>query len=53
MEVLEGFNRLFQRAETGRPMEYGQIHETFAPAALERVLDWILERVGHRGGGGG
>jgi pimeloyl-ACP methyl ester carboxylesterase len=53
VEVLEGLNHLFQRATTGSPAEYSQIQETFAPAALERVSDWILERTGQRGGGGG
>jgi uncharacterized protein len=52
VEVLDGLNHLFQQAETGSPMEYGQIEETFAPAALERVSDWILERAGRTGGGG-
>ncbi|MFO7588692.1 MAG: alpha/beta fold hydrolase [Gemmatimonadota bacterium] len=43
---LPGLNHLFQRAETGSPTEYGKIEETMAPAALEAIGDWILERTG-------
>jgi pimeloyl-ACP methyl ester carboxylesterase len=41
---LDGLNHLFQSATTGAVSEYGQIEETFAPAAMELVSDWILER---------
>ena len=41
---LDGLNHLFQTATTGAVSEYGQIEETFAPAAMELVSDWILER---------
>lgn len=41
---LAGLNHLFQTATTGAVSEYGQIEETFAPAALELISDWILER---------
>jgi pimeloyl-ACP methyl ester carboxylesterase len=40
-----GLNHLFQHAETGSPLEYGKIEETFAPEALEFLSDWILKRV--------
>lgn len=43
---LPGLNHLFQTAETGAIHEYGQIEETFAPAALERIADWMMERFG-------
>ncbi len=43
---LPGLNHLFQTAETGAISEYAQIEETFAPAALEGVGGWILERMG-------
>lgn len=43
-EVLPGLNHLFQTAETGIPAEYAGIEETFSPAALEKIADWILER---------
>lgn len=39
---LQGLNHLFQPAETGSPMEYGQIETTIAPAALKTISDWIL-----------
>jgi pimeloyl-ACP methyl ester carboxylesterase len=42
--ALPGLNHLFQTAATGAPSEYGQIAETFAPAALEKVSQWILQR---------
>ena len=37
-------NHLFQTARTGNVNEYGQIEETFAPAALEAVTEWVLKR---------
>ena len=39
-------NHLFQTAETGLPSEYAQIEETFAPAALQFISDWIRSEVG-------
>jgi pimeloyl-ACP methyl ester carboxylesterase len=42
---LEGLNHLFQTARTGSPAEYGQIEETFSPAALDLITAWIIERV--------
>lgn len=41
---LPGLNHLFQSCQTGSPAEYGKIEETFAPAALKLIGDWILER---------
>jgi uncharacterized protein len=46
IRVLPRLNHLFQTAETGAPAEYGRIEETLAPAALEAVSSWILERAG-------
>ncbi|WP_334162087.1 alpha/beta hydrolase family protein [Phenylobacterium sp.] len=48
--VLEfpGLNHLFQTAATGSPTEYARIEETFAPAALKVVGDWIVARAGPR-----
>ena len=40
---LAGLNHLFQTCQTGAPAEYGQIEETFNPAALKLVSDWIRE----------
>lgn len=42
--VLPGLNHLFQTATTGAPSEYVDIEETFAPAALEIIGDWIVEQ---------
>jgi pimeloyl-ACP methyl ester carboxylesterase len=38
---LAHLNHLFQTAQTGSPIEYAKIEETFAPAALEAMGDWI------------
>ena len=40
---LPRLNHLFQTSETGSPNEYGKIEETFAPAALKIIGDWILK----------
>jgi hypothetical protein len=42
--ALPGLNHLFQTAGTGSPQEYGRIEETFSPAALEIISDWIAAR---------
>jgi hypothetical protein len=41
---LPGLNHLFQHCETGSPIEYAKISETFSPDAMETIADWILER---------
>ena len=41
--VLEGLNHLFQTCETGSPMEYQSIEETFSPTALKEITDWVLK----------
>jgi fermentation-respiration switch protein FrsA (DUF1100 family) len=41
---LPGLNHLFQTATTGSIGEYATIEETFDPAALELIGDWIAER---------
>jgi fermentation-respiration switch protein FrsA (DUF1100 family) len=43
---LPDLNHLFQHCQTGAVSEYGQIEETFNPAALELIGDWILENFG-------
>ena len=45
-EVLPGLNHLFQTAVTGSPAEYAGIEETFSPAALAKIADWISARTG-------
>jgi pimeloyl-ACP methyl ester carboxylesterase len=37
-----GLNHLFQTCQTGGLAEYSQIEETFAPAALACIADWVL-----------
>jgi len=41
---LPGLNHLFQTATTGSVGEYRDIEETFDPAALALISDWISER---------
>ncbi len=41
---MPGLNHLFQTASTGTIAEYGQIEETFSPAALKVIGDWIIRR---------
>jgi fermentation-respiration switch protein FrsA (DUF1100 family) len=40
---LSGLNHLFQTCQTGAIAEYGQIKETFNPAAMKLISDWIRE----------
>ena len=44
---LPGLNHLFQTARTGAPGEYADIEETFSPAALDIIADWIRTRFVH------
>jgi pimeloyl-ACP methyl ester carboxylesterase len=46
VEIMElpGLNHLFQTANTGRTVEYGVIEETFAPAALDLISNWLAAR---------
>jgi len=46
VEVLPGLNHLFQEAQTGAPAEYAAIEQTIAPAALDRMVDWIARTAG-------
>ncbi len=47
MEV-PGVNHLFQTCETGALSEYPKIEETFSPAALQMIGDWILRHAQNR-----
>ena len=40
--TMPGLNHLFQTAQTGSPTEYASIDETWAPAAMQRIAEWIL-----------
>jgi pimeloyl-ACP methyl ester carboxylesterase len=46
VEAMPGLNHLFQTAKTGAPSEYSKTEETFAPAALEKISDWVGSRMG-------
>jgi uncharacterized protein len=46
LKVLPGLNHLFQTSSTGSVSEYGSIEETFSPAALTIIGDWIVEKTG-------
>jgi pimeloyl-ACP methyl ester carboxylesterase len=37
-------NHMFQTCSAGLPNEYWQIEETFAPAALKEISDWLIEK---------
>jgi fermentation-respiration switch protein FrsA (DUF1100 family) len=41
VQQMDGLNHLFQTAKTGLPSEYGQLEETFSPAALQIIGNWI------------
>lgn len=42
VRVMEGLNHLMQHCSTGAVSEYARISETFAPEALDAIVDWIL-----------
>lgn len=48
VKILPGLNHLFQTAQTGLIAEYDKIDETFAPAALKIMGDWLDERTSKR-----
>ena len=41
---LKGLNHLFQTCETGAPIEYSLIEETFNEEAMDLMTRWILKR---------
>ena len=41
---LAGLSHLFQKAKLGAPSEYGDIEETFSPAALDVIGEWIARQ---------
>ena len=43
--AMEGLNHLFQHSTTGLMTEYRQIEETFAPEALELIINWLKNLV--------
>src|SRR5262249_23690447 len=41
--ALPGLNHLFQSCQPGVVSEYAEIDETFNPAAMKTISDWVLE----------
>lgn len=41
IKEINGLNHLFQEAKTGLPNEYGEISQTFAPIAMNGILEWL------------
>jgi pimeloyl-ACP methyl ester carboxylesterase len=46
VEEMPGLNHLFQTAGTGQFDEYAKIEETFSPAALKVIGDWVTAHTG-------
>ncbi len=44
IKELPNLNHLFQTSRTGAVSEYARIEETFSPAALKVIGDWIVQR---------
>lgn len=44
IKAIEGVNHLFQHAGTGDMSEYKDIEETFAPEALEKIINWLKKQ---------
>jgi hypothetical protein len=42
---LPGINHMFTTARTGSEWEYVMIEESFAPAALKIIGDWVVDQV--------
>lgn len=42
---LKNLNHLFQECTTGALTEYAEIEQTFSPAALKIIANWILKQV--------
>lgn len=43
IEAVDGLNHLFQHCTTGAIQEYRNIEETFAPEALEMMVQWMAQ----------
>lgn len=41
IKALDGLNHMFQHCNTGDIQEYKDIEETFAPEALEIIINWL------------
>lgn len=45
IKELEGLNHLFQTCQACTMTEYGQLEETFSPAALQVITTWLNKQV--------
>ncbi|MFL1894519.1 alpha/beta hydrolase family protein [Aquimarina sp. 2-A2] len=43
IKTIPDLNHLFQESETGLPIEYQKIEQTFSPKVLKLMVDWIKE----------
>ena len=41
VKELPGLNHLFQKSESGSPLEYDSIEQTLSPVALQIISEWI------------
>lgn len=46
VQTLDSLNHRFQTVDDESPAAYGRIEETFAPGAIDVIVDWIDEHVG-------
>ena len=42
IKEYQGLNHLFQECETGSPVNYAVIEQTFSPEVLKDIVEWIL-----------
>jgi hypothetical protein len=45
VKELPGLNHLFQHCKKCTPAEYGELEETFAPEALQLMVDWLKQTI--------
>ncbi|MCE7065137.1 S9 family peptidase [Dyadobacter sp. CY326] len=45
IKELPDLNHFFQECETGSPVEYTTIDQTFSPTALKEMSDWIAKQI--------
>lgn len=45
VRVFPALNHLFQHAESGSVAEYEKIEETFAPEAMQAIVEWLRARM--------
>jgi len=45
VKEMPGLNHLFQECRECTPAEYPQLEETFSPAALKEINNWLNQNV--------